>query len=124
MLPAIIWNAQHAWITLTHLRSRGSLDQSFGFIHVIARISRGPLFFFFFTTTFSRTGLGGDRELEARASAIQSSLSFLVRTAGLWLLLPSLDNKQAAPNWDALAFVSWECSRPIICTNVSPRMMD
>src|SRR6202171_6876063 len=27
----IVWNAQHAWITLTHLRSRGSLEQGFGF---------------------------------------------------------------------------------------------
>src|SRR4029077_17950637 len=30
-VPPIVWNAQHAWITLRHLRSRGSLEQSFGF---------------------------------------------------------------------------------------------
>ena len=30
-VPPIVWNAQHAWITLTHLRSRGSLEQGFGF---------------------------------------------------------------------------------------------
>jgi len=30
-IPPIIWNAQHAWITLAHLRARGSLDQGFGF---------------------------------------------------------------------------------------------
>src|SRR5437870_881089 len=29
-LPPIIWNAQHAWVTLSHLRARGSFDQSFG----------------------------------------------------------------------------------------------
>src|SRR2546430_195976 len=30
-VPPIVWNAQHAWITLVHLRSRGSLDHGFGF---------------------------------------------------------------------------------------------
>src|SRR5947209_8852112 len=29
-IPPIIWNAQHAWITLTHLQSRGGLEQGFG----------------------------------------------------------------------------------------------
>src|SRR5207237_3962151 len=29
-LPPIIWNQQHAWITLGHLRSRGSLEHGFG----------------------------------------------------------------------------------------------
>src|SRR4051812_1572451 len=26
-LPPIIWNAQHAWVTLAHLKSRGALDE-------------------------------------------------------------------------------------------------
>src|SRR5438132_282021 len=30
-IPPIVWNAQHAWITLAHLRARGSLDQNLGF---------------------------------------------------------------------------------------------
>src|SRR5437773_8251082 len=30
-IPPIVWNAQHAWITLVHLRSRGSLEHGFGF---------------------------------------------------------------------------------------------
>src|SRR5436305_12959567 len=30
-VPPIIWNAQHAWITLAHLRSRGGVEQGFGF---------------------------------------------------------------------------------------------
>src|SRR5437016_10586296 len=28
-VPPIVWNAQHAWITLTHLRSRGGVEQGF-----------------------------------------------------------------------------------------------
>ena len=27
--PVVVWNAQHSWITLTHLRSRGNLDTGF-----------------------------------------------------------------------------------------------
>src|SRR6184192_334543 len=30
-IPPIVWNAQHAWITLAHLRSRGNLERGFGF---------------------------------------------------------------------------------------------
>src|SRR5213593_98028 len=30
-VPPIMWNQQHAWVTLGHLRSRGSLDHGFGF---------------------------------------------------------------------------------------------
>jgi len=48
MLPAIIWNAQHAWITLTHLRSRGSLDQSFG-LHPRELLGFLAVHFFFFS---------------------------------------------------------------------------
>src|SRR5213076_767989 len=28
-VPPIVWNAQHAWITLVHLRSRGNLEHGF-----------------------------------------------------------------------------------------------
>jgi hypothetical protein len=27
--PVIVWNAEHSWITLTHLRSRGNIDTAF-----------------------------------------------------------------------------------------------
>src|SRR4051812_1270075 len=30
LIPPLIWNAQHAWITLSHLRSRGGLDEPAG----------------------------------------------------------------------------------------------
>src|SRR5438876_8376174 len=30
-IPPIVWIAQHAWITLTHLQSRGGIEQGFGF---------------------------------------------------------------------------------------------
>src|SRR5439155_880586 len=39
-VPPIIWNQQHAWVTLEHLRSRGSLDHGFGFRPVEAMLVR------------------------------------------------------------------------------------
>src|SRR5205085_7832760 len=30
-IPPIVWNAQHAWITVLHLRTRGSLTEDVGF---------------------------------------------------------------------------------------------
>ncbi|MEM7145534.1 MAG: glycosyltransferase family 39 protein [Verrucomicrobiota bacterium] len=30
-IPVFVWNAQHEWITFTHLKERGSLDQAPGF---------------------------------------------------------------------------------------------
>ncbi|MBA3831882.1 MAG: glycosyltransferase family 39 protein, partial [Chthoniobacterales bacterium] len=30
-IPPIVWNSRHAWITLAHLKSRGSLDSAPGF---------------------------------------------------------------------------------------------
>jgi 4-amino-4-deoxy-L-arabinose transferase-like glycosyltransferase len=30
-IPPLVWNSQHAWITLAHLKSRGSLDRIPGF---------------------------------------------------------------------------------------------
>src|SRR3979409_223485 len=47
-LPPIIWNAQHAWITLAHLRSRGSLDHSFG-VHPRELLGFLLVHFFFFS---------------------------------------------------------------------------
>ncbi len=88
MLPPIVWNAQNTWITLTHLRSRGSLDQTaglhpgelFGFL--------AAHFFFFSPLIFLGARLGRDRELAACAPAIQGALSVLVRAAGLRVLFP------------------------------------
>src|SRR5437660_6466971 len=37
-IPPIVWNAQHAWITLTHLRSRGGIEQGFG-LHPLEVVS-------------------------------------------------------------------------------------
>src|SRR5881227_1937607 len=37
-VPPIMWNAQHAWITLAHLRSRGGIEHGFG-LHPVEVVS-------------------------------------------------------------------------------------
>jgi hypothetical protein len=106
-LPAIIWNAQHTWITLTHLRARGGLDQSIG-VHpgdllgflAVHFLSFSPLLFL---------GLAWAVVANWRRARQQFKVLYLV-----WFGLPVFAfyffmsiNRQAAPNWDALAFVSW-----------------
>jgi hypothetical protein len=106
-LPPIVWNAQHTWITLAHLRSRGSLDQSIG-IHPRELLGFLAAHFFFFSP-FLFLGIAWAVIANWRRARQQFKVLFLV-----WFGLPVFAfyfimsiNKQAAPNWDVLAFVSW-----------------
>ena len=65
-IPPIIWNSQHAWITLAHLKSRGGLDAAPGFHPFRAAFLSRRTFRDVFAAFFSRARLGGDRELAAR----------------------------------------------------------
>jgi len=105
-LPPIIWNAEHAWITLAHLRSRGSLDHSIGFRPRELLGFLAAHFFFFSPILF--WGLVWAVIANWRRARQQFKVLYLV-----WFGLPVLAfyflmsiNKQAAPNWDVLAFVS------------------
>lgn len=106
-LPPIVWNQQHAWITLAHLRSRGSLDHSLG-LHPRELIGFLATHFFFFSP-FLFLGLAWAVVANWRRAHQQFKVLFLV-----WFGLPVFAfyfimsiNKQAAPNWDALAFLSF-----------------
>ncbi|MFL6589762.1 MAG: ArnT family glycosyltransferase [Chthoniobacterales bacterium] len=106
LVPPLIWNYQHAWITLSHLRSRGGLDQSFG-IHPVEAIG----FLFAHFLTFSPVlflALAWAFVANWRRARQQFKTLYLVwfgLPVFLFYLLISL-NDQAAPNWDVLAFVS------------------
>ena len=105
-IPPIVWNAQHAWITLAHLRARGSLDHTPG-IHPVELLeflsehfaTYSPLLFL---------GLAWAVIASWRRAKHQFKVSYL-----LWFGLPVFlfyallsINKAAAPNWDGLAFLS------------------
>jgi hypothetical protein len=106
-VPPIVWNEQHAWITLAHLRSRGNLDHSLG-LHPRELLGFLAVHFLFFSP-FLFLGLAWAVIANWRRAHQQFKVLFLV-----WFGLPVFAfyfimsiNKQAAPNWDALAFLSF-----------------
>ena len=106
LVPPILWNAQHAWITLAHLRSRGGLDQSFGIRPLELLGFLGAHFLTFSPLLF--LALAWAVAANWRRARQQFKILYLV-----WFGLPVFVfylllsfNDQAAPNWDVLAFIS------------------
>jgi hypothetical protein len=103
-IPPILWNAQHAWITLAHLRSRGNLERGFGFHPVEALSFLGQHFIVYSPLLFLALAWG------VIASWPRINQQFKVLFL-MWFGLPVFVfylllsiNKNAAPNWDGLAF--------------------
>jgi hypothetical protein len=105
-IPPIIWNAQHAWITLVHLRSRGGLNEESGF-HPTALL----LFLIEHFATYSPLlflGVAWATLASWRRAQRNFKLLYL-----FWFGLPIFAfyfllsiNRAGAPNWDCLAFLS------------------
>ncbi len=105
-LPPIIWNQQHTWATVTHLRSRGNLNHSFG-LHLRELAGFLAMHFAVFSPVLF-FGIAWGVIANRRRAYHQFKVLFL-----MWFGLPVFlfycvvsINKQAAPNWDVLAFVS------------------
>ncbi len=106
-VPPILWNAQHAWITLTHLRSRGGLEHGFGFHPLELFAFLGEHFLSYSPLLFLALAwgvIGSWRRLNQ-----QFKVLFL-----FWFGLPVFTfyfllslNKAAAPNWDALSILGF-----------------
>jgi Dolichyl-phosphate-mannose-protein mannosyltransferase len=106
-IPPIVWNAQHVWVTLTHLQARGNLEHGFGIhpLEVLAFIGEhflaySPLLFL---------GLAWGVLGSCRRIRQQLKVLFL-----FWFGLPVFAfyfllsfNKVAAPNWDAVAMLGF-----------------
>ncbi|HEU0275462.1 MAG TPA: glycosyltransferase family 39 protein [Candidatus Udaeobacter sp.] len=106
-VPPIVWNAQHAWVTLGHLRSRGGIEHGFG-LHPAEILSfLGEHFlayspFLFLALAWAVVASWG------RVNQ-QFKILFLMwfgLPVFLFYLVLSL-NKAAAPNWDGLAFLGF-----------------
>jgi hypothetical protein len=106
LIPPLVWNYQHAWITLSHLQSRGGLDQSLG-IHPVELLG----FIFGHFLTFSPLlflALAWAVVANWRRARQQFKILYL-----FWFGIPVFTfyfllsiNDEAAPNWDVLAFIS------------------
>jgi len=106
-IPPVVWNAQHAWVTLTHLRSRGSVDQGFGFHPLELLKFFGEHFLFYSPLIFLALAwgaIGSWRRINHQFKVL--FLFWFGLPVFVFYLLLSM-NKAAAPNWDALAFLSF-----------------
>ena len=106
-IPPIVWNQQHAWITLAHLRSRGNLEHGFG-VHPMEVLSfLGQHFLVYSPVLFLALAWGVIASW--RRVNHQFKVLFLMwfgLPVFVFYLLLSL-NKAAAPNWDGLAFLGF-----------------
>ena len=106
-LPPILWNAQHAWITLTHLRSRGSLEHGFGFHPLEPLAFLGEHFLSYSPLLFLALAwgvIGSWRRLNQQFKVL--FLFWFGLPVFIFYFLLSL-NKAAAPNWDALSILGF-----------------
>jgi hypothetical protein len=103
-VPPITWNAQHAWITLTHLRSRGGVEQGFGFHpgEVIKFLGEHFLAYSPFLFLALALGVIGSWRRVNQQFKVLFLMWFGLPVFVFYLLLSI--NKSAAPNWDGLAF--------------------
>lgn len=105
-IPPILWNSQHAWATIGHLRSRGSLDEPGGF-HPVELLSFLGLHFVVYSPLLF-AGLAwaiirrwGRWQQQFKGSFL---LWFGVPVFAFYFILSM--NRAANPNWDGLAFLS------------------
>src|SRR5213596_2510722 len=106
-VPPIIWNAQHAWITLAHLQSRGGVEHGFGFHpgEVIKFLGEHFLAYSPFLFLALALGvIGSWRRINQQFKVL--FLMWFGLPVFIFYLLLSI-NKAAAPNWDALSLLSF-----------------
>src|SRR5213595_601781 len=106
-VPPIVWNQEHAWITLVHLRSRGSLEHGFGFhpSEILSFFGRHFLAYSPFLFLALAWGvIGSWRRVNQQFKVL--FLMWFGLPVFLFYLLLSV-NKAAAPNWDGLAFLGF-----------------
>src|SRR5213075_3252859 len=103
-VPPILWNTQHAWVTLAHLRSRGGIEHGFG-LHPIEILSFvGQHFLAYSPLLFLALAWGviGNWRRVNQQFKVLFLMWFGLPVFVFYLLLSV--NKSAAPNWDGLAF--------------------
>lgn len=107
MIPPLLWNADHAWATFTHLRARGELEHTPG-IHLFELLEFVALHFATYSPLLF-AALAWAVVASWRRARQQFKLLFLmwfgVPVFAFYLLLSI--NSAASPNWDVLAFISF-----------------
>jgi hypothetical protein len=106
-IPPIVWNAQHAWVTVTHLQTKGGLTEDAG-IHLLEPLKFVAMHFLFYSPfLFLALALGVLRMVRRINQQLKVLFLFWFGVpVFVFYLLVSI-NKVAAPNWDALAFLGF-----------------
>jgi hypothetical protein len=106
-IPPMVWNAQHAWITLLHLRTRGSLSEDVGFRPLEPLKFFGEHFIFYSPLLFAALvwGVVATWRRVNQQFKVLFLFWFGVPVFIFYLLLSI--NHVATPNWDAVSFVSF-----------------
>src|SRR5213595_3151073 len=106
-VPPIVWNQQHAWITLTHLRSRGGLEEGFGFhpTEILSFVGEHFLAYSPFLFLALAWGVIGSWRRVNQQFKVLFLMWFGLPVSVFYFLLSI--NKSAAPNWDGLAFLGF-----------------
>jgi len=106
-IPPIVWNAQHAWITLTHLRTRGSLTEDVGFRPLEPLKFFGEHFIFYSPLLFGALTwavIGSWRRVNQQFKVL-FLFWFGLPVFAFYFLLSM--NHVATPNWDAVSFLGF-----------------
>jgi hypothetical protein len=106
-IPPIVWNAQHAWVTLSHLKTRGGLAEKVAFNPLESLKFFGEHFIFYSPLLFGL--LAWAIVASWRRVNHQFKVLFLFWFGApvfVFYLLLSL-NHVATPNWDAVSFISF-----------------
>jgi len=106
-VPPIVWNAQHAWVTTMHLRTRGGLAEDVGFRPLEPLKFFGEHFIFYSPLLFGLLAwaiVASWRRVNQQFKVL--FLFWFGAPVFVFYLLLSL-NHVATPNWDAVSFISF-----------------
>ena len=106
-IPPIIWNAQHAWVTTTHLRTRGGLAEHVGVRPLEPLKFFGEHFIFYSPLLFGLLAWSviGSLKRVNQQFKVLFLFWFGVPVFVFYFLLSV--NHVATPNWDAVSFLSF-----------------
>lgn len=105
-IPPLLWNSQHAWATVSHLRSRGNLDEAPSFNPLELLTFLGVHFAIYSPLIFLSLAwavIAGWRRAHRQFKGV-FLLWFGIPVFAFYFLLSI--NQAANPNWDGLAFLS------------------
>jgi 4-amino-4-deoxy-L-arabinose transferase-like glycosyltransferase len=105
-IPPTVWNAQHAWVTTTHLRTRGGLAEDVGFRPLEPLKFFGEHFIFYSPLLFGLLAwavIGSLKRVNQQFKVL--FLFWFGAPVFVFYFLLSL-NHVATPNWDAVSFLS------------------